>query len=97
MQLIHFFSRECINRVCESSGLKTVDKKRRPDKKVARMLSETPSMDKAGANVQLTITSLWLKLSDLDSGQARKSFSFILYWFFKLYLSPMSYNYVKHK
>ena len=33
------------------------------------MLSETPCMDKAGANVQLTITSLWLKLSDLDSGQ----------------------------
>ena len=64
-----FSSRECINRVCEASGLKTVDKKRRTDKKVARMLSETPCMDKAGANVQLTITSLWLKLSDLDSGQ----------------------------
>ena len=27
-----------------------------------------PSMEKAGSNVQLTITSLWLKLSDLDSG-----------------------------
>ena len=35
------------------------------------MLSDTPCMDKAGANVQLTITSLWLKLSDLDSGQVR--------------------------
>ena len=30
-----------------------------------------PSMDKAGSNVQLTITSLWLKLSDLDSGEVR--------------------------
>ena len=28
-----------------------------------------PSMEKAGSNVQLTITSLWLKLSDLDSGE----------------------------
>ena len=64
-------SRECIHRVCEASGLKTVDKKRRPDKKVARMLSEAPCMEKAGANVQLTITSLWLKLSDLESGQVR--------------------------
>lgn len=75
MKLLDFDTRsliakECINRVCESSGLKTVDKKRRPDKKISRMLSETPSMEKAGANVQLTITSLWLKLSDLDSGQA---------------------------
>jgi hypothetical protein len=64
--------------VCESSGLKTVDKKRRTDKKVARMLSDTPSMEKAGANVQLTITSLWLKLSDLDSGQVIKSLAGIL-------------------
>ncbi len=31
-------------------------------------------MDKAGANVQLTITSLWLKLSDLDTGQVRGIF-----------------------
>ena len=57
--------------MCESSGLKTVDRKRRPDKKVTRMLSDNPCMEKAGANVQLTITSLWLKLSDLDSGQVR--------------------------
>jgi hypothetical protein len=74
--------RECINRVCESSGLKTFDRKRRADKKVCRMLSATPSMDKAGANVQLTITSLWLKLSDLDSGQVtvalRPGYTFFL-------------------
>lgn len=27
--LIHVCSRECINRVCEAAGLKTVDKKRK--------------------------------------------------------------------
>ena len=59
--------------MCEASGLRTnADKKRRKpaDKKVARMLGPSePSMDRAGSNVQLTITSLWLKLSDLDSGE----------------------------
>ena len=58
--------------MCEASGLRTAaDKKRRKmaDKKVIRMLGPSPpSMEKAGSNVQLTITSLWLKLSDLDSG-----------------------------
>ena len=33
-------------------------------------LGTSPSLDHAGTNVQLTITSLWLKLSDLDSGKA---------------------------
>ena len=64
-------AKECINRVCETSGTKSFDEtKRKVDSRIARMLSESPSMDKAGANVQLTITSLWLKLSDLDSGNA---------------------------
>ena len=67
--------RECIHRVCEASGLRTAaDKKRRKtaEKKIVRMLGPSaPSMDKAGSNVQLTITSLWLKLSDLDSGEVR--------------------------
>jgi SHC-transforming protein 1 len=61
--------RECINRVCEAGGVKSVDKKRRVDRKVASMLGERPRMEKAGANVQLTITSLYLRLSDLDTGQ----------------------------
>ncbi len=62
-------AKECINRVCETSGTKTFDD-RQVDHRVNQMLSESPSLDKAGANVQLTITSLWLKLSDLDSGDA---------------------------
>ena len=32
------------------------------------MLGERPQMESAGANVQLTISSVWLKLSDLDTG-----------------------------
>ena len=34
------------------------------------MIGTSPSLDHAATNVQLTITSLWLKLSDLDSGKA---------------------------
>ena len=69
MNSIFIVFRECITRVCESAGLKTVDKRRRVDKKVSSMLGERPAMERAGANVQLTITSLWLKLSDLDTGE----------------------------
>ena len=36
-----------------------------------------PSMEKAGSNVQLTITSLWLKLSDLDSGEVICLYSYL--------------------
>ena len=39
-----------------------------------------PSMDKAGSNVQLTITSLWLKLSDLDSGEVNQILKKIIYY-----------------
>jgi SHC-transforming protein 1 len=39
-------AKECINRVCESGGLKTPDKKRRPEKRITRMLAENPNMGK---------------------------------------------------
>lgn len=55
-------AKECINRLCDSA------EKRKVDPRISRMLSDNPSLEKAGTNVQLTITSLWLKLSDLDSG-----------------------------
>ena len=60
-------AKECINRLGDATNGK-VTEKRKVDSRIARMLSDTPVLDKAGANVQLTITSLWLKLSDLDSG-----------------------------
>lgn len=37
-------AKECINRVCEAARLKTVDKKRRTDKRILRMLADTPNM-----------------------------------------------------
>ena len=37
-------AKECINRVCEAARLKTVDKKRRTDKRIVRMLADTPNM-----------------------------------------------------
>lgn len=63
------FCRECINRVCESAGLKTVDKKRRIDKKVQGAIAEIPRMDYAGTNVSLNVSSSSLTLRSLDSGQ----------------------------
>lgn len=39
-------AKECINRVCEAAGLKTADKKRRTEKRIARMLADAPNMGK---------------------------------------------------
>lgn len=62
-------AKECINRVCEAGGLKTMDKKRRPDKRICKMLSDKPNMENAGANVNLTITSSYLNLSVMETGE----------------------------
>lgn len=62
-------AKECINRVCEAAGLKTADKKRKVDKRVARAIGEQPLMEHAGANVKLSISSTSLSLRTLDSGQ----------------------------
>jgi len=65
-------AKECINRLSEAANGRAMDQSKplTANPRIARMLSDTPVLDKAGANVQLTITSLWLKLSDLDSGNA---------------------------
>lgn len=39
-------AKESINRICESAGLKTQDKKRRIDRRIAGMLGDTPNMGK---------------------------------------------------
>ena len=64
-------AKECINRVCEAGGLKTMDKKRRQDKRICKMLSDKPNMENAGANVNLTITSSFLNLSVMETGEVR--------------------------
>ncbi|GAB6018973.1 Transmembrane 6 super member 1 [Chamberlinius hualienensis] len=59
-------AKECISRICEAGGLKTVDRKRKVDRKISRMLSE-PKMEHAGADVQLVITSSRLELKLMDT------------------------------
>uniref|UniRef100_A0A1B6K175 SHC-transforming protein 1 n=1 Tax=Homalodisca liturata TaxID=320908 RepID=A0A1B6K175_9HEMI len=62
-------AKECINRVCEAASLKSVDKKRKVDKRVSRSIGEQPLMDHAGTNVKLNVSSTSLSLRALDSGQ----------------------------
>lgn len=59
----------CISKVCEAAGLKTVDKKRRVDKKVQRAIAELPKMESAGTNVNLNISSFSLTLTSLENNQ----------------------------
>lgn len=67
--LLIFVYRECINRVCEAAGLKTVDRKRKVDKRVHRAIGEKPIMDHAGANVCLRVSSTCLVLAHHENGQ----------------------------
>lgn len=74
MKLLDFKTRsnlakECINRVCETSRLKTVDKKRKVDKKVQRSIAEAANLKHAGTNVNLNISSISLTLTSLDTNQ----------------------------
>ena len=62
-------AKECINRVCEAASLKTVDKKRKVDKRVLRAIGERPVMDNAGTNVNLTVSSSHLILTALETGR----------------------------
>lgn len=65
----YFYYRECINRVCEAAGLKTVDKKRKVDKDVQKAIAKVPKMECAGTNVNLNVSSSSLTLTSLDTGQ----------------------------
>lgn len=51
------------------AGLKTVDKKRRVEKKVYRAIGDKPIMEHAGANVNLTVSSSSLVLTAHESGE----------------------------
>nr|XP_027197239.1 uncharacterized protein LOC113791645 [Dermatophagoides pteronyssinus] len=62
-------AKESINRVCESAGLKTVDKKRRVDKRIAGMLADTPNMEHAGVDANLSITISYLTLTLAETGE----------------------------
>ncbi|KAH1023279.1 SHC-transforming protein 4 isoform X1 [Dendroctonus ponderosae] len=62
-------AKECINKVCEAAGLKTVDKKRKVDRKVQKAIAETPNMTHAGTNVTLKVSSVNLSLTSLENNQ----------------------------
>lgn len=62
-------AKECINRVCEAAGLKTVDKKRKVDRKVQKAIADVPNMAFAGTNVTLKVSSVNLSLTSLDNNQ----------------------------
>jgi len=65
-------AKESIARVCEEnqnhSQQQIEERLRQVDRKIAKMLGDRVFLSGTGSNVQLTITSLCLKLSDLDSG-----------------------------
>ncbi|KAH9516179.1 Phosphotyrosine-binding domain, phosphotyrosine-interaction (PI) domain, partial [Dermatophagoides farinae] len=62
-------AKESINRVCESAGLKTVDKKRRIDKRIVGMLADAPNMEHAGVDANLSITISYLTLTLAETGE----------------------------
>nr|CAG4648049.1 EOG090X098F [Moina brachiata]SVE93115.1 EOG090X098F [Moina brachiata] len=59
-------AKECINIVCETAGLKAVDKKRKVDRRIQRILGDAPHMEHAGSDVALTISSDCLRISTLE-------------------------------
>lgn len=63
------FYRECINRVCEAAGLRSVDKVRYVDRKIVKHIASFPRMDHTGCSVSLTISSSSLTLVSLETGQ----------------------------
>ena len=63
-------AKECINRVCEASAGAGAGRRRGGEGAgISGMLGDRVSVSRDSANVQLTITSLCLRLSDLDSGR----------------------------
>lgn len=67
-QLRSQVAKECINRVCEAAGLKSL-KKRRCDKRIQQALAEKPDMENAGTNVTLRVSSKLLSLINLENNE----------------------------
>ncbi|XP_016975201.1 SHC-transforming protein 4 [Drosophila rhopaloa] len=57
-------ARECINRVCEAAGLKSAGKRR-----LTSFISDRPSMQHAGTNIIINVSSRALSLSNVESGE----------------------------
>lgn len=52
-------NRECIVRVCEAAGLRTVDRKRKLDRRLLRVLAEKPIMEHAGEEYEQFRMEVW--------------------------------------
>ncbi|XP_037947316.1 SHC-transforming protein 3-like, partial [Teleopsis dalmanni] len=61
-------ARECINRVCETAGLK-VASKRRVDKKILEYISDKPCMENAGRNVLMSVSSRSIEIINVENGE----------------------------
>lgn len=59
-------AKECINKVCEAAGLKTADRRRRVDKRVARALGTRVNMDHAGTNVKMNVSAKCISLRTME-------------------------------
>ena len=60
-------AKECINKVCEAGGVSQSEGRRKGERKIQNILGKMVDLSRAGTNMQLTITSVCLRLSDLDS------------------------------
>ena len=61
--------KECIYKVCEAGGVSQSEGRRKGERKIQNILGKMVDLSRAGTNMQLTITSVCLRLSDLDSGR----------------------------
>ncbi|KAH8242406.1 hypothetical protein KR032_005585 [Drosophila birchii] len=57
-------ARECINRVCEAAGLKSAGKRR-----LCSFISDRPSMQHAGTNIIINVSSRALSLCNVETGE----------------------------
>ncbi|CAI9727502.1 SHC-transforming protein 1-like isoform X1 [Octopus vulgaris] len=62
-------AREAINRITEAAGLKFLDRKKKSDKKVLRILGGYANLRCSGSNITLTITTEALKLVIMENGK----------------------------
>lgn len=63
-------AKECICRACDESGRLAIEKRRRAEnKRITRMLADKCNIAHSGTEVKLTVTSSFLNLTAIDSGE----------------------------
>ncbi|XP_070542248.1 SHC-transforming protein 1-like isoform X1 [Ptychodera flava] len=62
-------TKEAIHRVCEASGFKNINKKRKVNKAVSKILGAAPNIQFGGANVNLTVSTNSINLMIMETGQ----------------------------